>query len=315
MKNITRKILASHTDGALPEAGEEISLRVDQAYIEDHSGVKVMQRFAGLGLDRVKCVVAACYFCHELLQNPEEMREHIFLQKACKKYGMWLSRKAAGICHQLHVENFAIPGAVILGANSHTPHCGGIGAMAFGTGGSDLTAALAGIPYTIAMPRIVNVRVKGRLNTWCAAKDAGLELIRRIGTGGGRGKIFEFTGDGISNLTVQERMVITNLCTEMGAMTGIFPSDAVTRGYFRSIGRENDWVGIMPDSGAAYDDEMELDLSSIEPLVAFPHQPDNVMPVEKATGISVGQIMAGSCTGGFFGRSFRYRQYYRRVPR
>ncbi|KWX80170.1 hypothetical protein AMQ84_04640 [Paenibacillus riograndensis] len=298
--NITKKIISNYLVSGNLEIGEEISINIDQAYVEDHSGVQVMKHLEFMGTSRISCKLAVCYIDHNILPKPDDMQNHIYLQQACQKYGMWYSKSASGICHQLHVENFAVPGVTILGANSHTAHCGGIGALSIGVGGIDLAAALAGYPYYFCIPEIINVKLTGMLNDWCSAKDVSLELLRRLTVKGGVGKIFEFTGPGIKTLNVQQRMTISHMCVEVGAITGIFPSDEVTYDYFKRIKREDEWKELLPDPWSDYDGEINIDLSLIEPLIALPGQPDQVVPVNQLKNIKVHQVMVGSCTSGSY---------------
>lgn len=228
------------------------------------------------------------------------MDGHLFLESACKKYGLWYSKSASGICHQLHIENFAVPGATILGANSHTTNCGSIGALALGIGGMDAAVAMAGHIYYLSVPEIINVRLTGKLQEWCSAKDIVLELLRRLTVKGACGKILEFTGLGAASLNIDQRMTVTNMCVEMGAVTGIFPSDQVTRDYFHCLKRDSDWLELKPDENAQYDGEMLLELKKIEPLVALPGQPDNVMLVREAANTDIGQVIIGGCISGTY---------------
>lgn len=300
MENLTRKILFKYLTSGCLKTGEEIGIHMKQVYIEDHSGVQVILHCEAMKLDKIKCELGVCYVDHNILPNSEEMEAHTFLRSACSKYGLWYSKSASGICHQVHVENFAVPGVTILGANSHTPHCGGIGALSFGVGGMELANSLAGKPYFLIMPKVVNIRVEGKLNEWCSAKDISLELLRRLTVQGGHGKIFEFTGPGIRSLNVQQRMTLTHMCVELGALTGIFPSDDITYDYYRRLNRESEWVELKPDENAQYDDIINLDLSEIEPLVSLPGHPDHVVPARMLNNIKVQQVMVGSCTSGSF---------------
>ena len=299
--NLTKKILNEHLVSGELNPGEEIAIGIDQVLIQDLTGTQAVVHFEAMGLERVRCKVAVCFADHNVLQvKPENMEDHLYLQSACRKYGVWFAKPASGIGHQIHLEHFAVPGETALGADSHTPHCGGIGMMAIGAGGRDVAVAMGGGSYHIAMPKVVCVRLEGELQPWCTAKDVILELLRRLSARGGYGKIFEFTGPGIETLNAQQRVTITNMCTELGATTGIFPSDEITLEFFRRLGREEDWREALPDPDAEYDEVIQLDLSRIEPLVALPSLPDNVVPVREVAGTKIEQVMVGSCTNGSY---------------
>jgi aconitate hydratase len=245
--------------------------------------------------------VACVYGDHNVLQVSEENTEdHVYLATAARKYGVWWAKPGAGIGHQIHQEHFACPGDTALGADSHTPHLGGMGVYAMGAGGLDVAVAMGGGPYYFPMPAVVRVYLTGQLRPWSTAKDVILEMLRRLTASGGYGKVFEYVGPGVKTLNLQQRATICNMGAELGATTSIFPSDEITREYMRRIGRERDWREVLPDPDAEYDDSMELDLSSIEPLVALPSNPDKVVPVSQAEGIKVDQVMVGSCTNGSY---------------
>ncbi|MFP4633286.1 MAG: aconitate hydratase, partial [Halobacteriales archaeon] len=226
--------------------------------------------------------------------------DHRFLKSASQKYGAWFSRPGNGICHQVHKENFAAPGKVLLGADSHTPTQGGLGMLSIGAGGLDIATAMGGSPYYVEMPEVVEVRLEGELSGWATAKDVILEMLRRLTVKGGVGKVFEYTGPGAESLSVPERCTITNMGTELGATSSVFPSDDVTRDYLRRLGREDDYVELQPDEDAEYDDSLVVDLDDLEPLVAEPSMPDKVVPVAEAEGIEVEQVIVGSCTNGAY---------------
>jgi aconitate hydratase len=281
--------------------GETISIRIDQVLVQDLTGTQAFLHFEAMGLDRIRCETAVCFADHNVLQiKPENMEDHIYLRTAGRKYGVWYAKPASGIGHQIHLEHFAAPGKTALGADSHTPHCGGVGMIAIGAGGMDVAVAMGGGPYYLVMPRVVNVRLTGVLKPWSTAKDVILELLRRITVRGGKEKVFEFTGPGIKTLNAQQRATITNMGTELGATTSIFPSDEVTLEYFRRLGREEDWKEILPDEDAEYDEVIELDLSAVEPLVALPSLSDKVVPVREVAGTNIHQVMVGSCTNGSY---------------
>jgi aconitate hydratase len=258
-------------------------------------------QFEAMGVDRVKTELSVSYIDHNMLQtdykNPDD---HKYLMSVAKRYGIWLSKPGNGICHQVHLERFAKPGKTLLGSDSHTPTSGGIGMIAIGAGGLDVASAMAGEPFYLKMPRIVGVHLKGKLPDWVTAKDIILELLRRLTVKGGVGKIFEYFGEGVKELSVPERATITNMGAELGATTSIFPSDEITRAYLKAQGREEDWIELLPDPDAEYDEVIEIDLSQLEPLIACPHSPDNVVPVREVEGIKVDQVVIGSCTNSSF---------------
>ena len=304
MKNIVQKIIAAHLEpgGNLPSnPGEEVGLVIDQTLTQDTTGVPACLSFAAMGLDRVRTQVSVNYADHNTLyvgfRNPDD---HQYLLTASQKYGMVFSPAGTGICHQLHLENFAKPGCTLLGADSHTPTAGGIGALAIGAGGLSVAMAMGGMPSYISMPRVVRVTLSGRLTGWTSAKDVILHLLGRLSVKGGVGRVFEYAGPGVATLTVPERAIITNMGAELGATTSIFPSDAMTRAYLAAMGREADYTPISADQGAAYDEELTVDLSSLEPLVAAPHMPDNVMRVADLAGLEVQQVGIGSCTNSSY---------------
>ena len=298
---VTEKILDEHlADGELVP-GEEIGIEIDQVLTQDTTGTMVWLQFEAMDLDEVKTDLAAQYCDHQTYQfDFKNTDDHRFLRSAAGMFGAYFSRPGNGICHQVHKERFAKPGATLLGSDSHTPTPGGLGQLAIGSGGIDVAVAMGGAPYYFEMPEIVNVRLAGELRSWATAKDVILEMLRRLTVKGGVGRIFEFTGPGIETLTVPERTTITNMGTELGATTSIFPTDELTRDYLRRLGREEDYVELTADPDAEYDDEIEIDLSSIEPLVAAPSMPDNVVPVREVAGESVEQVIIGSCTNGAY---------------
>jgi aconitate hydratase len=300
-ENLTRKILRGHLVDGRMDPGEEIGIRIDEILVQDITGTAAMMHFEAMQLQRVRCKVACVYGDHNVLQVSEENTEdHVYLSTAARKYGMWWAKPGAGIGHQIHQEHFACPGDTALGADSHTPHIGGMGTYAMGAGGLDVAVAMGGGPYFFDMPAVVRVRLTGALRPWSTAKDVILEMLRRRTAKGGFGKVFEYVGPGVQNLNVQQRITICNMGAELGASTSIFPSDAVTRDYMQRIGREKDWQAAAPDADAEYDESMELDLGSIEPLVALPSNPDRVVPVSQAEGVKVDQVMVGSCTNGSY---------------
>lgn len=300
-KNLTRKVIEAHLVEGRMVAGEEIGVRIDQILAQDLTATQAFLQFEAMGIPRIRCKLAACYADHNVLHiKPENMEDHLYLQTASRKYGLWFGKPATGIGHQIHLEHFAIPGQTVLGADSHTPHCGGVGMVAIGAGGMDVAIAMAGGPYYFDMPHVVEVRLTGELPPWSTAKDVILELLRRLTVRGGKGRIFEFTGPAIRSLNAQQRVTITNMSYELGATTAIFPSDDLTKDFYRRLGRPDDWVEMLPDRDAEYDDLLEIDLSKIEPLVALPSLPDKVVPVREVAGTKVAQVMVGSCTNGSY---------------
>jgi aconitate hydratase len=300
-ENLTRKILKTHlVDGRLA-VGEEIGIRVDEILIQDITGTAAVLHFEAMQLERIRCKIACVYGDHNVLQVSEENTEdHVYLSTAARRYGMWWGKPGAGIGHQIHQEHFACPGDTALGADSHTPHIGGMGVYAMGAGGLDVAVAMGGGPYYFDTPAVVRVQLTGELRPWSTAKDVILEMLRRKTAKGGFGKVFEYVGPGVQHLNVQQRITICNMGAELGATTSVFPSDAVTRDYMRRIGREKDWREMQPDPDAGYDESMEIDLGTIEPLVALPSNPDKVVPISQAEGVKVDQVMVGSCTNGSY---------------
>ena len=298
---VAYKILKEHLVSGKLIPGEEIAIRIDQTLTQDATGTMAYLQFEAMGVDRVKTELSVSYIDHNMLQtdfkNPDD---HKYLMSIAKRYGIWLSKPGNGICHQVHVERFAKPGKTLLGSDSHTPTSGGVGMIAIGAGGLDVAAAMAGEPFYLKMPKIVGVKLTGKLPPWVTAKDIILELLRRLTVKGGVGKIFEYFGEGIKELSVPERATITNMGAELGATTSIFPSDEITRAYLKAQGREEDWIELLPDPDAEYDEVIEINLSELEPLIACPHSPDNVVPVREIEGIKVDQVVIGSCTNSSF---------------
>ena len=297
-----QKIINEHLVNGKMIPGEEVTIRVDQTLTQDATGTIAYLQLEALGVNRVKTKKSVAYIDHNTLQSgPENADDHLYIQTVAKKYGIYFSRPGNGICHQVHLERFAIPGQTLLGSDSHTPTAGGMGMLAIGAGGLDVAVAMASGEYCITMPRIVKVNLIGKLNSWVSAKDIILELLRRISVKGGVGKIFEYVGEGVKNLSIPQRSTITNMGAELGATTSIFPSDEITFEFLRAQKREKDYLEIQADEGAIYDEEIEIDLSQLEPLVACPHSPDNVVSVSSLKGLKVNQIIIGSCTNSSYG--------------
>lgn len=299
--NLTQKIIASHLVSGTMTPGSEIGLHIDQTLTQDATGTLAWLQFEALGIPRVRTDVSLSYVDHNTLQmnfrNPDD---HRFLRTAAARFGGVFSPAGTGICHQLHLENFAKPGATLVGSDSHTPTAGGVGSLAMGAGGLSVALAMAGEPYCIPMPRIVRVLLTGSLTGWASAKDVILELLRIRTVKGGVGCVFEYAGPGVATLSVPERATIANMGAELGATGTLFPSDGVTRAFLKSMGREEDWKELGPDADATYDEEVVINLSALVPLAARPHMPDQVVPVAELDGLSVDQVCIGSCTNSSY---------------
>ena len=299
--NLTQKIIGSHLVSGTMTPGSEIGLRIDQTLTQDATGTMAWLQFEALGIPRVKTDISLSYVDHNTLQmnfrNPDD---HRFLRTVAAKFGGVYSGPGTGICHQLHLENFAKPGATLVGSDSHTPTAGGICSLAMGAGGLSVALAMAGEPYYIPMPRVVRVFRTGALTGWASAKDVILELLRRRTVKGGVGRVFEYAGPGVATLSVPERATIANMGAELGATGTLFPSDGVTRAFLKAMGREADWRELGPDADAAYDEEEAIDLSALVPLAAQPHMPDRVVPVAELDGLPVEQVCIGSCTNSSY---------------
>ncbi len=277
--------------------GSEILLKVDQTLTHDINAVMTYLAFEQTGLEKTQAETSVSYLDHNLLGlDFRTADDHIYLQSAAKKYGVWVSRPGNGICHVVHTARFGVPGKICCGGDSHTPHGGSIGMMCIGLGGLEIASVMAGLPLRLTMPKIVNVRLTGTLPIACNAKDIILEMLRRYGTKGGLGKAFEYTGPGAESLAVSERATITNMGAEMGATTSIFPSDEQVRRFLHAQGRDDDFIELLPDKDCFYDELCEIDLSSLEPLCACPDQPDNVIPLKQVEKKHVQQVFLGSCT-------------------
>ena len=300
-QNLTRQILAAHREYGDMTVGSPLGLRLDQTLTQDATGTMAWLQFEALGLDSVACDLAMSYVDHNTLQmdfrNPDD---HRFLRTVAGRFGGVFSPAGTGICHQLHLENFGKPGVTLIGSDSHTPTAGGLGMLAFGAGGLSVALAMAGDPYEIPMPAVVNVRLEGHLQGWATAKDVILELLRLRTVKGGVGKVFEFSGPGVESLSVPERATITNMGAELGATSSIFPSDARSRDFLAAMGREGDWKALHAEPGATYDDEVVINLSTLKPLAAQPHMPDLVVPVAELDGLEVQQVCIGSCTNSSY---------------
>lgn len=295
--NITEKIIKAHLVSGKMEQGAEIALNIDQTLTQDATGTMAYLEFESMGVEQVKTKRSVAYVDHNTLQSGfENADDHRYIQSVAKKHGIWFSRPGNGICHQVHLERFGIPGMTLIGSDSHTPTAGGLGALAFGAGGMDVAAAMGGLPYYINMPAVIKVELKGALRPFVSAKDISLELLRILGVKGGVGKVIEWGGTGIAGLTVPQRATITNMGAELGATSSVFPSDEQTRAFLKAQGREQDYQPLAPDADARYERVIEIDLDKLEPLAACPHMPDNVRPVRELSDIKVDQVCIGSCT-------------------
>ena len=300
-RTIAQKILETHLLSGEMQAGADIGLKIDQTLTQDATGTMAYLEFEAMGVPRVKTEKSVAYIDHNTLQSGfENADDHRFIQSIAKKHGIYFSRPGNGICHQLHLERFGIPGKTLIGSDSHTPTGGGIGMLAFGAGGLDVAVAMGGGEYHISMPKMTKINLTGRLSPWVSAKDVILAVLQKMSVKGGVGKIIEYGGEGISTLTVPERATITNMGTELGATTSIFPSDEITREFLEAQGRGDQWVELKSDPDAVYDEEFTIDLSTLVPLAACPHSPDAVKPVEELADIKVDQVCIGSCTNSSY---------------
>ena len=298
---LAQKIIQAHLLSGEMTVGCDIGLRIDQTLTQDATGTMAYLELEAMNVPRVKTERSVAYIDHNTLQSGFENADvHRYIQSVAKKYGIYFSRPGNGICHQVHLERFGIPGKTLIGSDSHTPSGGGIGMLAMGAGGMDVAVAMGGGPYYITMPKMVRINLHGRLPAWVSAKDIILEVLRRLSVKGGVGKIIEYGGDALPYLTVPERATITNMGTELGATTSIFPSDGVTREFLRAQGREQDWTELLPDEDAVYDEVLDLDLAALTPLAACPHSPDAVKSVEEIGEIKVDQVCIGSCTNSSY---------------
>lgn len=300
-QNITRKILQSHLVEGQMIAGEEISIKIDQTLTQDATGTMSYLAFEALGIPKVRTEVSVSYIDHNTLQAGfENADDHIFLQTIAKKHGIYCSRPGNGICHQLHTERFAAPGKTLLGSDSHTPTSGALGMIAIGAGGMSVAMAMAGQPFPLVMPQVINVKLTGKLRPGVAAKDVILEILRIMTVKGGVGKVLEYTGPGVETLSITERQTITNMGAELGVTTSLFPSDKVAYEFMKAQGREKNWVELLPDEDAQYDGVMEINLAEIEPMVAQPSMPDKVVKIKDLEKTKLHQVFIGSCTNASY---------------
>ena len=296
-KTIAEKIIAAHLVAGNMERGSEVALRIDQTLTQDATGTMAYLEFETMGIPKVKTEFSIAYVDHNTLQcGFENADDHRYLQTVAAKHGVHFSRPGNGICHQVHLERFGKPGKTLIGSDSHTPTGGGLGMLSFGAGGMDVAVAMGGGAYYITMPKMYKVNLTGKLNPYVTAKDVSLEILRILSVKGGVGAIIEWGGEGIQTLSVPERATITNMGTELGATTSIFPSDEITRAFLKAQGREEDYVPLQSDDDAVYDRIIDIDLSALKPLIACPHSPDNVVAVESLKDVKVDQVCVGSCT-------------------
>lgn len=296
-EGIAERIIKQHLVRGKYGAGGEIGIKIDQTLTQDATGTMVYLQLESLGLDKPATELSVSYVDHNTIQDGfENADDHKYLQTVAAKYGVYFSRAGNGICHQVHLERFGAPGKTLLGSDSHTPTGGGLGMLAIGAGGIDVALAMGGMPFFLECPRIVRIRLLGALKQWVSAKDVILAILRQLTTKGNTGTVVEYDGEGVASLSVQERATITNMGAELGVTSSLFPSDSVTRLFLKSQGREQSWRELLPDAGARYDRTIELDLSSILPMIARPDSPDNVAPVSEVAGIKVDQVAIGSCT-------------------
>ncbi len=298
---LAQKIIKEHLVSGEMKAGSEISIRIDQTLTQDSTGTMAYLQFEAMGIDKVKTKKSVAYIDHNTIQSGfENADDHKYIQTVTNKHGIYFSRPGNGICHQVQLERFGVPGMTLLGSDSHTPTGGGLGMLAIGAGGLDVAVAMGGGAYYITMPKILNVKLTGKLRPWVTAKDVILTVLRMLSVKGGVGKILEYTGEGVKTLSVPERATITNMGAELGATTSIFPSDETTLAFLKAQGREQDYTPLAADSDCVYDEEITVNLSEIEPLAAQPHSPDNVLEVNKIGKIKVDQVAIGSCTNSSY---------------
>lgn len=294
---IAQKIIKEHLVSGEMTPGKEVALKIDQTLTQDATGTMAYLEFETMGVPRVRTELSVAYIDHNTLQSGfENADDHRFIQSMAKKYGLYFSRPGNGICHQVHLERFGKPGKTLIGSDSHTPTGGGIGMLAMGAGGLDVAVAMGGGAYYITMPKMYKVNLTGKLRDFVTAKDVSLEILRILSVKGGVGAVIEWGGEGVKTLSVPERATITNMGTELGATTSIFPSDEITKAFLEAEGRGDDYVRLESDDDAVYDKVIDIDLSTLEPMIACPHSPDNVVKVSSLKGTKVDQVCIGSCT-------------------
>lgn len=295
------KILSSHLQSGELKAGETISIKIDQTLTQDATGTMAYLQFEAMGLDKVRNELAVSYVDHNTVQvGFENFDDHEYLRTVAAEKGVVFSRAGNGICHQVHLERFALPGKTLIGSDSHTPTAGGVGSFAIGAGGLDVALSMAGVGFTMVCPKVINIVLKGKLRPFVSAKDVILKVLEKYGVNGNVNKVFEYTGEGVKTLSVPERATITNMGAECGVTTSLFPSDSVTLSFLKGQKRDKDWIALAADSDAVYDDTYEIDLSTLEPMVACPHSPGNIATVESLKGLKVSQVLIGSCTNSSY---------------
>ena len=300
-KTMCYKILSAHLMEGNLKAGETITVKIDQTLTQDATGTMAYLQFEAMGLDKVKNELAVSYVDHNTVQvGFENFDDHEYLRTVANEKGVVFSRAGNGICHQVHLERFALPGKTLIGSDSHTPTAGGVGSFSFGAGGLDVALAMAGVGYTMVAPKVINIVLKGKLRPFVSAKDVILKVLSRYGVNGNVNKVFEYTGEGVKTLSVPERATITNMGAECGVTTSLFPSDEITYSFLKGQGREENWVALEADEDAVYDDRFEIDLSTLEPLAACPHSPGNIKSVDSLKGMKINQVLIGSCTNSSY---------------
>lgn len=301
MPTITEKIIQKHLVEGVMERGKLIAIRIDQTLTQDATGTMAYLQLEAMGVDQVKTDLSISYVDHNTLQSGfENADDHKYLQTVAMKHGVRFSRPGNGICHQVHLERFAKPQATLLGSDSHTPTAGGMGALAIGAGGLDVACAMAGMPFHLNMPNIINVRLHGSLTKGVSSKDIILKVLQILSVKGGVGNVIEYSGDGVRSLSIPQRATITNMGAELGATTSIFPSDEVTREFLKKQHREDAYEELKADEDAVYDTVIDIDLNTLEPMIAMPHSPDNVLPISEVLGLKVDQVAIGSCTNSSY---------------
>ena len=300
-KTMCYKILSAHLMEGNLKAGETITVKIDQTLTQDATGTMAYLQFEAMGLDKVKNELAVSYVDHNTVQvGFENFDDHEYLRTVANEKGVVFSRAGNGICHQVHLERFALPGKTLIGSDSHTPTAGGVGSFSFGAGGLDVALAMAGVGYTMVAPKVINIVLKGKLRPFVSAKDVILKVLSRYGVNGNVNKVGEYTGEGVKTLSVPERATITNMGAECGVTTSLFPSDEITYSFLKGQGREENWVDLKADEDAVYDDRFEIDLSSLEPLASCPHSPGNIKNVDSLKGMKINQVLIGSCTNSSY---------------
>ncbi|MCL2436845.1 MAG: aconitase family protein, partial [Clostridiales bacterium] len=300
-KTLTYKILENHLVSGEIAVGNEIVIKIDQTLTQDSTGTMVYLQLEAMDVDTIKTELSVAYIDHNTLQTGfENADDHAFIKSVAQRHGVRFSKPGNGICHQLHLENYGIPGKTLLGSDSHTPTGGGLGMIAIGAGGLDVAVAMAQGIYSLTVPKVLKVELVGQLKPWTSAKDVILYVLQQLTVKGGIGKIVEYTGEGVKTLSVTDRATITNMGAELGATTSIFPSDENTREYLKSQGREKDYVPLSADHDAVYDEVLTVDMSSLPPLAAMPHSPDNVDSIQNIGNIKVDQVAIGSCTNSSY---------------